>query len=58
MTDMVTMATCECRESVVVAASIISTSRRKFKRKRDDVKALHATMKELRGIDPLDYLAR
>lgn len=30
----------------------------RFKKKRDDVKALHATMKELQGIDPLDYLAR
>lgn len=30
----------------------------RFKKKRDDVKALHATMKELQGIDPLDYLAK
>lgn len=33
-------------------------NRMRFKKKRDDVKALHATMKELQGIDPLDYLAR
>ena len=37
---------------------LVTAYRRKFKRKRDDVKALHATMKELQGIDPLDYLAR
>jgi len=30
----------------------------KYKRKKDDVKALHATLKELQGIDPLDYLAK
>ena len=29
-----------------------------FKRKKDNVKALHATLKELQGIDPLDYLAK
>ena len=33
-------------------------TRMRFKKKRDDVKALHATMKELQGIDPLDYLAK
>ena len=33
-------------------------NRMRFKQKRDDVKALHATMKELQGIDPLDYLAK
>ena len=30
----------------------------KFKRKKENVKAIHATLKELQGIDPLDYLAR
>ncbi len=31
----------------------------KFQRKkRDNVKALQATLKELQGIDPLDYLAK
>lgn len=38
--------------------NIADVHRRKFKHKRDDVKALHATMKELQGIDPLDYLAK
>ena len=32
--------------------------RMRFRKKRDDVKAIHATMKELQGIDPLDYLAK
>lgn len=32
--------------------------RMKFKKRQDNVKALHATMRELQGIDPLDYLAR
>ena len=30
----------------------------RFRRKRDNVKALDCTMKELQGIDPLDYLAK
>ena len=32
--------------------------RMKFKNKRDNVKAKHATFRELQGIDPLDYLAK
>jgi len=30
----------------------------RFKRKKDNVKAIHATLQELQGIDPLDYLAK
>ena len=30
----------------------------RFRNKRDDVKALKATLKELQDIDPLDYLAK
>ena len=30
----------------------------RFKRKKDNVKAIQATLQELQGIDPLDYLAR
>ena len=53
------MATCEA--PVVVYIITLSKSfwyRMKFKKRQDDVKALQATLKELQGIDPLDYLAK
>ena len=43
---------------VLIILHLSHCVRMRFKRKRDDVKALHATLKELQGIDPLDYLAR
>ena len=35
-----------------------STTSMRFRSKRDNVKALQCTLKELQGIDPLDYLAK
>ena len=44
---------------IIVLAMLLSPcSRMRFKRKTNDVKAIHATLKELQGIDPLDYLAK
>ena len=62
-TAAVPMATCKNHDTNngflndVLALFTLSV-RMRFKRKRDDVKALHATLKDLQGIDPLDYLAR
>ena len=47
-----------CRLGEANHLPMFTLVRMRFKKKRDDVKALHATMKELQGIDPLDYLAR
>ncbi len=57
---LVTTATCEYITTATYndANMCFSIYRMRFKRKKDEVKALHATLQELQGIDPLDYLAK